>query len=131
MDEDRIRDLVTELNDQIAAEGGCVRLMYDDSPLESIFMGDRLGYMRLGLELLKAGRAESGAAVSHSIQLNIENLLASDSNIDFVQFIVSESVASRAGVELNPGQNMLGWIVTLTFLAVIALAALGLWSLVG
>lgn len=54
-----IKELIENLDQSVSSEGAAVRLdQYGGGPDESQITGNRVGYLRLGIEFLKAAYAE-------------------------------------------------------------------------
>ena len=61
MDERRIKELVDELDRAIPKEGAAISFrQYGGGPDESKIVGSRVGLMRAGVELLRAGNGPAG-----------------------------------------------------------------------
>ena len=85
MDEPRIQEAIAFLDREVPREGARVRLdQYGGGPDESQLIANQTGYLRLGIELLKAAFRPTGERAS--VEVEIEDLVTSDSKIHFDWF---------------------------------------------
>jgi len=74
--------LVTELDDLVPRDGACVTLrQYGGGPDESRITANQRGYLRLGIEFLKAAFAPTNK--ENSLKADIGYLLTEDSDVGF------------------------------------------------
>src|SRR5437879_948503 len=104
MEETRINEIIQELEQSVPKADAKVRVImkYDDDPLE--ILASRNGYLRLGIECIKASIAPSKNPNSYAINADWDYLFAKDSikfsrvarteNVDLPQ--VEESTSERA-----------------------------------
>jgi hypothetical protein len=120
-----IHDLVDELDRIVPREGA--RLKIPAEPDGAATVGTRLGYLRLGVELLRAGLSPlvETASGAPRIPLDIDYLLTPDSDPPFDVCEIDEGVERRP-----PSRKRLGAIGQLLagvgVAAVLALLLLGL-----
>ncbi len=90
-----IEELVDELDRLIPREGAKLRMPADADGIATA--GTRLGYLRLGVELLRAGLSPSTEteAGAHRIPLDVEYLLTPDSVPPFERCEIDEDVERR------------------------------------
>ena len=78
--ESRVEELVQELDTIVARDAARVHLrQYGGGPDETQIIANRSGYLRLGIEFLKAGVAVPDEKLS--VPLDFEYLLTSDSDV--------------------------------------------------
>src|SRR5687768_11252279 len=83
VDDAKIQQAIASLDDGIPREGARVKLdQYGGGPDESQIVANKLGFLRLGVEFLKAAYAPTEKETD-SVKVEIEYLLTSDSSIGF------------------------------------------------
>jgi hypothetical protein len=81
--DDNIRRLVRELDAEVSREGAFVHLtQYGGGPDESSIIANQAGYLRLGVELMKAGLAPPDTDAP-AVKLDLEGLLTPHSDLQF------------------------------------------------
>ena len=81
--DDRVRRLVRELDAEVSREGAFVHLtQYGGGPDESSIIANQAGYLRLGVELMKAGLAPADTDAP-AVKLDLEGLLTPHSDLHF------------------------------------------------
>lgn len=132
--DDRIRLLVDELDRLIPRDGACVRLeQYGGGPSESRVVANQLGYLRLGVELLKGG-LHPGSPEPAPLPVDLGDLMASDSAIRFDEFLFDDKLTAddRHRPRLAQAVGMaLGLGLAAGCLTVLVLAAVGVIALLG
>ena len=126
MDEEKIRETIALLDREIPREGARVRLdQYGGGPDESRIIANKAGFLRLGLELLKAAYAPRERG-STSVSVDLDYLLTGDSSIGFDWFERREP-----DDEQPSSSGRLVALVGLTVLAILILLVLiGLYVVV-
>jgi hypothetical protein len=101
--ETQLRDLVGRLDNLIPREGA--HLTLSDEPRGRMSIGNRLGYLRLGVELLAAALAPLPPSdqVPTRIEPDIDYLLSDDSDVLFELSEIDEAIGSRPPVESRLG----------------------------
>jgi hypothetical protein len=125
-----IRRLVGELDAALSREGAFVHLtQYGGGPDESSIIANQAGYLRFGLELMKAGLAPADTDAP-SVKVDLGYLLTPNSDLRF------DWCERRDGPPENKGQlspvtsRIIGIGCFLLFLLSIALALVGLSTVV-
>ena len=101
--ETQLRDLVGRLDRLIPREGA--HLTLSDEPRGRTSIGNRLGYLRLGVELLAAALAPLPPSdqVPTRIEPNIDYLLSDGSGVLFELSEIDEAIGSRPPVASRLG----------------------------
>jgi hypothetical protein len=82
-----LKKLVAEIDSLVPTDGAQVQLsQYGGGPDESRVIANQRGYLRLGIEFLKAAFAPHDAHRPHFITAGIRHLLSEDSDIGFDWF---------------------------------------------
>jgi hypothetical protein len=97
MDE-RIPAIISELDVAVAREGAVVHFVRGSNhPHECALIANRSGYQRLGIEMLKAAEIplelpfpERDGVTTGFVKVDLDYLLAKDSDIRFAEFIREE-----------------------------------------
>ena len=128
--DDNIRRLVRELDVEVPREGAFVHLtQYGGGPDESSIIANQAGYLRLGVELMKAGLAPADTDAP-AVKLDLEGLLTPHSDLQF------DWCERRAEPPVYTGQfspvtnRIIAIGCLLLFLLSIALALVGLSTVV-
>lgn len=120
MDERRIKSLVSELDEAVPRNDARVLLqVYGGGPDESQIVATATGYLRLGIELMKAGVAPASpdAAAPASVPVDLAYLVQPGSSIHFDWF-------ERRDPEVTPEvSDKTGRRLAFVFLSVLALIA--------
>jgi hypothetical protein len=132
IEREQVRRLVEELDRRVPREGAAVRLdHYGGEPVECGFVGTRNGYLRYGVELLKAGLAEpeQGLGPAFDVEPELEYLLSPESEVAIQEFVRDE--------ELKPlpagkrGGTAVGLVLGLGCLFVLACLVVGFVTIAG
>ena len=119
MDDARIQQTISWLDDEIPREGARVRLdQYGDGPDESRIIANKLGFLRLGLELLRGAYAPTEQDTD-AVTVDIDYLLTADSSIGFDWFERREPEDEHAS-----SSSRFAPVVILSVVAVLALLML-------
>ena len=126
MQQDELKTLVDSLDSKVPREGAQVRLrQYGGGPDESQFIANRSGYLRFGIELLKAAFAPVGERKNQdAIPVDLAYLITSDSNVGFDWFERREDLGPSSERE-SVGSWVLKITMILVFASVIGLALVG------
>ena len=112
MEEARLNTIIRELDAAVPSEGAVVRLIRGSNhPHECALIANRAGYLRLAVEMLRGAHApvvppKTGG--SGSIDLDIDYLLSSDSDIRFDEFLREDVAAEPARTS---GKRWLGCLL--------------------
>ena len=90
-DRDELADIVDQLDRRVPREGAWIELkQYGGGPDEGQVIGNREGYLRLGVEFLKAAAAKAPnepiAEAAHPVSVDLEYLIDESSTINFDWF---------------------------------------------
>ncbi len=90
----RVSEIVAELDRTVSREGAKVQLkQYGGGPDESKIIATRLGYLRLGVEFLKAAFARCKSEKDpDAIDVDLKYLLTDDSTVGFDWFERRENI---------------------------------------
>jgi hypothetical protein len=108
VEEERIRQLMEELDRLAPKDGAYIRLeQYGGGPDEGRIVANQAGYLRFGIEFLKAGvmphrPSKSGQS---SVAIDLTYLVTADSVIGFDEFIRDERPP-----ETEPQRSALNWV---------------------
>lgn len=96
MNDEEFAELVTRLEKEVTREGALVKLeQYGGGPDESRIIANCSGYMRLGIEFLKAAIApysDKTGKQPFDIEVDLEYLLSEDSDVGFDWFQRGENL---------------------------------------
>ena len=82
-----LKKLVAQIDSLVPANGAQVQLsQYGGGPDESRVIANQRGYLRLGIEFLKAAFAPNDARRPHLIAADIRHLLSEESDVGFDWF---------------------------------------------
>jgi hypothetical protein len=125
--DDNIRRLVRELDAEVSREGAFVHLtQYGGGPDESSIIANQSGYLRLGVELMKAGLAPADTDAP-AVKLDLDGLLTPHSDLQFDWCERREAPPPPYKGALSPAANRIIAVGCLLFLLLsIALAGIGL-----
>jgi hypothetical protein len=120
-----IRRLVAELDAAVSREGAFVHLtQYGGGPDESSIIANQAGYLRLGVELMKAGLAPPDTDAP-AVKLDLEGLLTPHSDLQFDWCERQDKPPPYKGT-ISAGTNRLIAVGCFLFILLsIALAAVG------
>ena len=133
MDERKVRDAIALLEREVPRAGARVRIaQYGGGPDESQIVANEGGFLRLGIEFLKAAYAPvTGRNQPTAVDVELDYLLTPDSSIQFDWFERREPEEERRA---SPGRLVPGVIISAVvgtgILAVIGLIALLRWFVV-
>lgn len=126
MDEDKLKAIIKQLDDEIPRDGAKVILeQYGGGPDESQIVANQKGYLRLGVEFLKAAFAERKSISKKgydSVPIDLGYLISENSTVDFDNFEITESFTDTT-YKRKIADRLIP-IVFVGILAVIALLAL-------
>jgi hypothetical protein len=126
MDDSRIQSLITELDEAIPREGAVVRIeYYGGGPDECYAVANRRGYLRLGIEFLRAAYAPERDATSRQLAVDLGYVLDPDSEVDIDWLERKEDL--QAGVSTSSRaytwQRRVVPLVVVTFLGLFLISA--------
>ncbi|WP_028313241.1 hypothetical protein [Desulfatibacillum aliphaticivorans] len=100
IDHEKVKDFISSLDESVPKEGAAVRMdQYGGGPDESGIRANQAGYLRLGIEFLKAAYAEpayrdkGGDDVDREyLDVDLEYLVSLESDVNFDSFERTENV---------------------------------------
>jgi hypothetical protein len=102
MDEARIKELVDELHRIVPKEGAAISFrQYGGGPDESMITGSRVGLLRAGVELLRAGVAPAGERPQERSLTPLHEITHAESEYRFDYFEEKALPEDRAQDEKN------------------------------
>jgi len=98
MEDSEIKQIIEHLDQSLKKKNAKVLLaQYGGAPDESQFIGTKEGYLRFGIEIMKAAYAKKDE--KDSITVDLEYLLSDDSNVSFEWFerrdVINEATTSE------------------------------------
>jgi hypothetical protein len=132
MDQARVKELISLLDSEVPREGAKVWLhQYGGGLDECQFKGNRAGYLRFGIEFLKAAYQEPNEKYPNAVDVDLAYLLSPGSTIHFGWFERTEEVHDAPG---ERSLSMLDHVIPLLIIGVLAtgvlLAIVGLVTVV-
>lgn len=131
MDEEDIRLAIEKLDLGIPKDGAIVRFQqYGGGPDESKMEANESGYLRLGVELLKAAYSKkSYKTEGNSIFVDLEYLVSPDSDVDFDWFERNDSLKPFETQEESWKNKIVSMFIAGFMFSFIALAVYGALAL--
>jgi hypothetical protein len=131
--ETSIKDKVEALDDLVPKNGGRVSFqIYGGGPGECRIVANKIGYYRLGIELMKAGYkpAESiDDPVSESIDVDLKGILDENSELNFDWFERTENWNERRPPSTSPWQlKAIGIFLATLLLVGVIMSVIGVIS---
>jgi hypothetical protein len=130
METDELRTIVNQLDHNLSRENAKVTIQKYGGDLDETFVvGTPNGYLRLGVEFLKAGLAPHAAPEKPAIDVDVEYLIDDDSDVQFDYFerkdqLTIKSYQSSFVVKIIP------WVLFATVGSVLVLAIVGLRTVI-
>jgi len=126
MNRERISAIVAELEQLIPTENASVLFsQYGGGPDESKVVATEEGYLRLGLEFLKAASAPPlKGSVPTAIAVNIESLVSPESSVSFNWFERVESLEQP--LKQTPPSSMLSFSLAIAVGFLVAMVVVGI-----
>lgn len=130
MSPDEIADIAKRLDAGVPKENAAVRLnQYGGDGEDGSVIATRAGYLRLGIEFLKAGSTAPKADEGDVIDVELQYLIDDDSTITFSTFDLVEELETQKYEESWGGKIFICIIVTV-LIAMPILAIIGLIALI-
>jgi hypothetical protein len=119
--------MIQMLDDAVPRDEARVQFgQYGGGPDESHVVANREGFLRLGVEFLKAAYAPAGVAHSRdAVPVDLEYLVTEDSTVNFDWFERREPDAPSA---LDPGGYLVPVVVLAVVMSFVGLSAVGLYT---
>lgn len=126
-----IHNIVAELDEHVSKENATIGLyQYGSGPDESNMVGSRNGYLRLGIEFLKAGTTPVDEGSSATvIDVDLGYLLSDDSTIFFDTFELAEELPYRES-EDGWGDKVFIYSIIAVLISIPILALVGLVTII-
>jgi hypothetical protein len=130
MELEDIHNIVAELDENVSKESATIGLYQYGGPDESNMVGTRNGYLRLGIEFLKAAAtpADEGSSAT-VVDVVLGYLLADDSTIFFDTFELAEELPYRES-EDGWGDKFFIYSIKAVLISVPILALVGLVTII-
>ena len=130
-EENKIKEMVTALDKIIPKEGGKISFqIYGGGPDESRLVANKIGYYRLGLELLKAGFKPATSLEnqnSENIDVDLDDLTSEKSEIYFDWFQRTEDWPEKKIPKTARWKSMVtSWSIVITLAIGVLMALVGL-----
>ncbi len=132
MELDEIKKVIDTLDRGTSKENAAVRLDTCD-PGDLFVMATQNGYLRLGVELLKAAFEQRAAgdndAKSQFIEVDTAYLISKDSSLDFSSFERVDALVEESQEE-SISESLIMYLVLAVLISILLLAVIGLISIV-
>lgn len=133
LEESQIRSIVDQLDRAVPQENTIVRLeQYGGGPDEGRIVANRVGYLRLGIEFLRAGIEAEPCQFPKQIKLGIAQLIDENSSIGFDEFLRDDSLPLRQNSEAV-GRGLMRFLAGVglgaTLIGILVLALIGICAL--
>lgn len=128
MNTEEIKETILKLDQAVAKEGAVVALrQYGGGPDESQIVANEIGYLRLGIELMKAAFSEKNAKIDegNSISVDLDYLISPTSDISFDWFERTENVTAPKTQNEPWNSQLIGFFIMAVLFGIIALALYG------
>jgi hypothetical protein len=133
-DMEQIKKMVADLDAAVPRDGAQVCLsQYGGGPDESKVVANQRGYLRLGIEFLRAAFAAPSPKAKEQVQADLRYLLTDDSDIGFDWFERREDLMDGAQTGRRSGKvfKVITAICMLALVAGLILAIIGLVTVIG
>jgi hypothetical protein len=130
--ESYLQKIISDLDKKVPKDNAFVQLTeYGGGADESKIRANQSGYLRLGIELLKAAfenSIEHDEKYADQVDVDIDYLITEDSSINFDWF---ERTEKRKGIQFKETlfDRLIPFVALTIFLAVVILAIIGFFSL--
>lgn len=129
MESDEIRKIVEELDQGISKSNAAVRIDTCD-PNDLYVTATENGYMRIGVEFLKAAFAPQQKETNNSdhqfIKVDTEYLITKDSSTDFFSFERIDKIVDKESQEETLSDKLVVYLILAVLIAIPILAVIGL-----
>jgi hypothetical protein len=130
LDTEQIKKMVADLDAAVPRDGARVYLsQYGGGPDESKVVANQRGYLRLGIEFLRAAFAQPSPKAQEQIQADLRYLLTDDSTVGFDWFERREDLFSGIQTKRKPSRFVPA-IIVLGLIASLILAIIGLGTVI-
>jgi hypothetical protein len=135
MDQDKLKQLISDLDQTVPKENARVSLSrYVGDISESMIVGNEHGYLRLGIEFLKAAFAPPSTELvkkdPYAIDVELDYLLTEDSDIQFDWFQRREDIPVQEEASQSWLDKLIPWGCLGLILLILGLALIGLEAIV-
>lgn len=127
-----ISRIVSELDDGISKENAKVSFKSDEYEDESYIVATQNGYLRLGVEFLKAGFAQYNDSQNnpHEIDVDLDYLTSIDSDVNYYYFERNEILPTVNINEETWRDRGIGLVLGAVLISIPILAIVGLVSII-
>ena len=130
MNFDELADIANKLDAGVSKENAAVRFyQYVGDGEEGSVTATRAGYLRLGIEFLKAGSAPPKADKDDLIDVELQYLIDDNSSITFSTFEMVEELEAQK-YEDSWGTTIFIYVIIIVLIATPILAIIGLIALI-
>jgi len=133
MDSDELKNIINKLDKEVPKENAAVLIeQYGGGPDESQIFANTNGYLRLGIEFLKAAIADIGSTETreNSIDVNLEYLEHPDSSIWFDYFERTEDLVISREHKETLKERFIGGTIFIGVIVFIGFAIYGFFSFI-
>ncbi len=133
MNREEIELAITQIDAAVKKDGAVVQLQqYGGGPDESKISANEAGYLRLGVEFLKAAYAKKDPNIDEgdSISVDLEYLISPDSNVGFDWFERNENLIPIKDQKEPFKSHVFRLFVISVFVVIMVLAVVGAVSLI-
>lgn len=127
---DELSSIVEQLDKCVSKENAKVRLyQYGGEDEDGCIRATKNGYLRFGVELLKAGIAPTSSDITNVVEVDLEYLIDEGSSITFSSFERTEDIDREQYVE-TWRDSLFIYVIIGVLIATPILAVIGLISLI-
>ena len=130
METDELRTIINRLDQTLSRENAKITIQkYGGDLDESFVVGTPNGYLRLGVEFLKAGLAPHASPERPEIAVDVEYLIDDDSDVQFDYFERKDQLTIKS-YQGSFVDKVIPWVFFATVGSVLVLAIVGLRTVI-
>jgi len=130
MQTDELSSIVNRLDQDISRENAKVTIQKYGGDLDEAFVvGTPNGYLRLGVEFLKAGLMPHSSPEKSEIDVDVEYLIDDDSDVQFDYFERKDQLTIKS-YQSSFVDKLIPWVLFATVGSVLVLAIVGLRTVI-
>jgi len=130
MQTDELSSIVNRLDQDISRENARVTIQKYGGDLDEAFVvGTPNGYLRLGVEFLKAGLTPHSSPEKSEIDVDVEYLIDDDSDVQFDYFERKDQLTIKS-YQSSVVDKLIPWVLFATVGSVLLLAIVGLRTVI-
>ena len=130
METDELRTIVNRLDQTLSRENAKVTIQKYGGDLDEAFVvGTPNGYLRLGVEFLKAGLAPHTSPETPAIDVDVEYLIDEESDVQFDYFERKDQLTIKS-YQSSVVDKLIPWVLFATVGSVLVLALVGLRTVI-